>query len=75
MKGPRNAGELNYLITLLFLEYLGGQGLSYQTLNDCMGAAQGATLELYRRVGAGYEDRKRLQNGEVFTTVALDAGA
>ena len=56
---PANAGELNYAITTLIREYLLENGESYQNFNDCMGALEGAKLELYSRVVAGYEDEKR----------------
>lgn len=65
-KTPENAGELNYLITQLFNEYINSKGLSYQVLNDCMGAAQGASNELYRRLGVPYENEKLVTNGDVY---------
>ena len=61
-----NAGELNYLITQCFLRYIAEHGLRYQSINDCLGAAQGACLELYRRVAAPYEDKKCLENDDVY---------
>lgn len=61
-----NAGELNYQITCLIKEYLKGMGKSYQTLNDIMGALEGAKLELYRRLAAPYEDQKIKDHGDVY---------
>jgi hypothetical protein len=61
-----NAGELNYLVTQLFLKYIGEHGLRYQSINDCLGAAEGAKLEVYRRVAAKLEDKKCTENGDVF---------
>ena len=61
-----NPGELNYVITQCFLAYIASHGLRYQSINDCLGAAQGACLELYRRVAANLEDRKCSENGDVF---------
>ena len=60
------AGELNYLITQCFLHYIAQHGLRYQSINDCLGAASGATLELYRRVAANLEDKKCEDNGDVY---------
>jgi hypothetical protein len=67
-RGPWSAGELNYEITKLFNRYIKAQGgLSYQALNDCVGAAHCAVLELYRRRAAPYEDSKILENGDVYS--------
>ena len=63
---PRSGGELNYLITTLLTDYLLAKGVSYQTINDCLGALSGATLEFYRRVAAPYEDLKIKENGDVY---------
>lgn len=63
---PRNAGELNYVITLHLVRYLQDKGLSYQTLNDIMGALGGAKLEFYRRVVVPYEKTKISENGDVY---------
>jgi hypothetical protein len=59
-------GELNYMITSLILEYQGLKGLSYQTINDIIGALGGASHEYYRRVAVPYEYQKQLDNGDVF---------
>lgn len=61
-----NAGELNYAITTLVSAYLNHKQISYQTLNDAMGALEGAKLELYRRVIASYENTKISSNGDVY---------
>lgn len=63
---PVNAGELNYKITLLLIEYLENNGKNYQKMNDIMGALEGAKLEFYRRVAAPYEDQKIKENGDVY---------
>lgn len=62
---PQTAGELNYEITGLINIYFHEKGVSYQTINDVLGALEGAKLELYRRVAAPYEDTKIAQNGDV----------
>jgi hypothetical protein len=65
---PVNAGELNYAITLLCRNYWQrtGKSANYQTINDIIGALEGAKLEFYRRVAVPYENSKMLQNGDVY---------
>lgn len=62
----KTPGELNYEITLKLLKYIKVNGLSYQTINDIVGALEGAKLEFYRRVAAPYEDEKIKTNGDVY---------
>jgi hypothetical protein len=59
-------GELNYQICVLLGNYLHRHGLRYQTINDIVGALACAQQEVYRRLAAPYEDRKREENGDVF---------
>lgn len=59
-------GELNFMFTNEIIRYLNDKGLSYQTINDIIGALEGAKLEFYRRVAAPYEDQKIKQNGDVY---------
>ena len=61
-----NAGDLNYLFTREIVEYIETKGLSYRTINDIIGALEGAKLEFYRRVAAPYEDQKIQENGDVY---------
>ncbi len=63
---PSVAGELNFLFTVLSLEYLQANGLNYQHINDIIGALEGCKLELYRRLVVGYEDTKIESNGDVY---------
>lgn len=63
---PRSPGELNYVFTAAIVDYLMAVGLGYQTINDVVGALEGAKLEFYRRVAAPYEDTKIEQNGDVY---------
>ncbi len=58
-------GELNYAITCLVRDYLGDK-LSYQKINDAIGALGCAQMEVYRRIAAPYEDKKIQENGDVF---------
>lgn len=60
---PRDAGELNYAICTLLIAYIMLKGLSYQTLNDCLGALRGAGEEFYRKQVVPYEEFKEGVNG------------
>lgn len=60
------AGELNYEFTQLALAYVDHKGLNYQTINDIVGALEGAKAEFQRRVVAPYEDGKIHENGDVY---------
>jgi hypothetical protein len=62
---PETAGELNYALTQIVRLYLGGSP-NYQRFNDAIGALEGCKLELYRRQVSPYEDKKIVQNGDVF---------
>lgn len=61
-----DAGELNFLLTRLIMRYANVQGLKYKTINDILGALEGAKMEFYRRVVVKYEDSKREENGDVY---------
>ena len=61
-----NSGELNYRITSVLRAYIEDNGLSYQTINDIVGALEGAKLEFYRRVAVPYENYKIKVNGDVY---------
>ena len=63
---PYNPGELNYLITKLVSEYVNDKGLSYKSINDVLGALEGAKLEFYRRVAVPHENFKLADNGDVY---------
>jgi hypothetical protein len=63
---PTIAGELNYKITQVLLDYVKSKGASYQTFNDILGALEGAKQEFYRRVVSKYEDQKISENGDVY---------
>jgi hypothetical protein len=64
--GPKTSGELNYAITVLIKEYFKTKEMNYQAANDIIGALEGAKLEFYRRVVAPYENKKILENGDVY---------
>ena len=65
LPGAANAGELNFVITVLLNKYFREHGGNYQVANDIVGALEGAKLEFYRRTMAPYEDKKILENGDV----------
>ena len=71
---PENAGELNYLFSRIVTDYLIVQGQDYQHINDCIGALEGAKLELYRRVAVPYEDGKIKINGDVYPSLLTEEG-
>ena len=56
---PTTPGELNFAITRLMSDYISNKGSpTYNSINDCLGACEGAKMELYRRVAIPYEDRR-----------------
>ncbi len=59
-------GELNFLFTGLLNQYIQNKSLSYQTINDILGALEGAKLEFYRRIAVPYETTKITENGDVY---------
>lgn len=63
---PQNAGELNYVISRQINQYIQSEGLSYSTINECIGVLECAKLELYRRIAIPYENQKILDNGDVY---------
>lgn len=69
--GPQDAGELNFAFTRAIGHYFFLKGLSYQTINDVVGALEGAKAEFQRRVVAPYEDAKIATNGDVYVQSLL----
>jgi hypothetical protein len=64
----RTPGELNYQFTGIILDYLEEKGLSYQSINDIIGALEQAKDEFQRRIVADYEDTKIQENGDVYAS-------
>ncbi len=64
------AGELNFQITKLCNAYIQDRPFSfgYSELNEVVGVLECVKLELYRRLAVPYEDKKCLENGDVFNT-------
>lgn len=60
-------GELNYAITKLCTGFLPVNGsISYSDYNNIIGVLECAKLEFYRRAVATYEDKKIIENGDVY---------
>lgn len=71
-KDARNAGELNYQITVLINRYININGMRYQAMNDVVGALDGAKVEFQRRVVGPYEDRKIEENGDAYSPANVE---
>ena len=59
------AGDLNFAFTRTIMDYIERKGMSYQVLNDIIGALEGCKLELYRRQGVIHEEKKIKENGDL----------
>jgi hypothetical protein len=59
-------GDLNYQFTVLALDYLNTHAASYRTINDVLGALEGAKQEFYRRVAVPYEQQAIARNGDLY---------
>jgi hypothetical protein len=65
-RDPETPGELNWALTLEVVAYLDRKGLSYDTLNEIVGALELAKQEFIARRVRPYEDAKCAQNGDVY---------
>lgn len=65
-ESPKNAGELNFILTLVCRYYFETTTANYQAINDIIGALEGCKLEFYRRLVAPYENKKIKENGDVY---------
>lgn len=63
---PKTPGELNYALTMILDKFILDHGLSYNTVNDVVGALECCKLEAYRRVVGPMEDFKIQANGDVY---------
>lgn len=63
---PKTPGELNYILTMLCIEYMQRGHKSYQEINDITGALECCKQEFYRRVAVPYEIQKTELNGDVY---------
>lgn len=63
---PATPGELNFAICMMAKQYLDKTKKSYQHYNEVIGVLECAKLEIYRRLVSTYEDKKNLENRDVF---------
>lgn len=63
---PKNAGELNFLVSTFISNYIREHGLKYAVVNEMIGALECAKLELNRVIIGPYEDLKIAENGPVY---------
>lgn len=62
---PMTPGELNYDLTRQVVRYLGKEP-NYAKFNEVVGVLECIKQELYRRMIAPYEDKKKAENGDVY---------
>ena len=58
-------GDMVYLFTRLLVTWLPKEP-TFDDYNTALGILEAAKLELYRRVVASYEDKKKEENGDVY---------
>ena len=65
---PITAGQLTYLIQQQLQRYLRSRGsdVRYEDLAVCLGALEGAKLDITNRIIIPYEEIKLRQNGDVW---------
>lgn len=69
-KEIQTVGELNFAISRLMTAFIKNSGgVSYGSCAAARAACHDAAEELYRRVVAPYEDKKCLENGDVYGDV------
>ena len=61
-----STGQLNFLLSDLIDQWI-GEVPNYDKLNSAIGVLECCLQEVYRRVVTKFEDRKILENGDVFT--------
>lgn len=59
-------GDMNYIFTYIINNQLNKRGLNYQNINNLIGLLECCKLELYRRIAEPYEDKKIIENGDVY---------
>lgn len=72
---PKNAGELNYLVSRFIANYISEKGKNYAVVNEMMGALECAKQELYRVEIGPYEDEKIAENGRVYGLGMIEEGS
>ena len=68
-----DVGQLTYLLVATCAEYMiiNGQPFSYALFAEVIAALECTKLELYRRIGTPYEERKKQENGDVSAVARL----
>jgi hypothetical protein len=74
---PETSGELTYLLQQMLDSYLSHKlettgEVRFADLNDCLGALRAAQFDFEDRVLKPYEERKRLENGDVWNSTILN---
>jgi len=63
-------GEMNFIISNIINTYINKtkteNTFNYNVCNNLIGVLECAKLELYRKVVANYEDKKILENGDLY---------
>lgn len=60
-----SAGQINFIIADIMDQFI-GPAPNYDRINAAIGIMECCKLELYRRIAVPFEDKKMLQNGDVF---------
>jgi hypothetical protein len=66
MRVVATAGDLNYFITRALIQFW-SRDKRYLTICIIIGTLVCAALEFYRRVAVSYEDKKIIDNGDVYS--------
>ena len=69
---PRTEGELNYVLTLVIMDFLSRTKKKYSDFNAVVGVLECCKQEFYRRMVAPYEDKKIKENGDAFYIMPND---
>lgn len=62
---PIVAGDLNYLVYSLALQYIKIRGKGYNNISDAIKALTGAAHEVERRILDSYENEMIIKNGDI----------
>ncbi len=68
-----HVGHLNYVLTKIIMIFINRVGLNYDNFVGIIGVLQTMQLEIYRRIGAPYENIKIIENGDVPEIASLNA--
>lgn len=64
---PYSAGTLVYTLTGIIVDFLEIHKKNFETYNTVVGALETVKTEFQRRVLHPYEDKKMIENGDVYT--------